>query len=157
MYNRETEATASVSLLSLSLFFFVRRPNMQDYHVVVNHEKTVLRGVYMVGRYPRYMTRPEIHLMHISEDTIKYEGKPLAQVVREYAHTLADDGTWEGHRIYPRPFRAVDMPILWEELDLFNIDLAIVYNDSSIETWVRFPHHWEVSVSNFTMAVPIIN
>ena len=111
----------------------------------------------MVGSHPRYTTRPEIHLTHISEDTIKYQGKSLAQVVREYAHILADDGTWVGHRIYSRPFQVKDMPTLWEELDLFNIDVAIVYNDSSIETWVRFPHHWEVSVSNFTMTVPIIN
>ena len=103
------------------------------------------------------MTRPEIHLMQITEDIIKYDGQSLAEVVRGFAHTLADDGTWKGHRIYPRPFQAKDMPTLWEELDLFNIDMAIVYNDSSLETWVRFPYHWEVSVSNFTMTVPIIN
>jgi len=104
------------------------------------------------------MTSPEIHLTHISEDTIKYEGKSLAQVVREYAHTLADDGTWKGHHIYPRPFRARPTHSVYlGTFDLFNIDLAIVYSESSIETWVRFPYHWEVQVSNFTMTVPIIN
>ena len=129
---------------------------MQDY-VVVNHGRMPRRGVYMVGRYPRYMTRPEIHITHMMEDTVQYDGESLAEVVRGYAHQLADDGTWLGYRIYPRSFRAVDMPTVWEELDLFEIDRAIVYTESSIETWVRYPYHWEVAVSNFTMTVPIIN
>ena len=99
------------------------------------------------------MTRPEIHLTEIHETTLPYEGRSLADMVQEYAHALAD---YQDLRIYPRPFRAI-IPTTWQELDLFNIDEAVVYNASSIETWIRHPHHWDVVITNFTMTVPIIN
>ena len=101
------------------------------------------------------MNDPEIHLTEIHETAVPYENRSLADIVQEYAHALAD---YQNLQIYPRPFAfPTRVPSVWEALDLFNIDEAVVYNASSIETWIRHPHHWDVVITNFTMTVPIIN
>ena len=62
------------------------------------------------------------------------------------AHDLAQ---WQGWEIFPRPFNG-SIKDTWKALDEFNIDEAVIYSDSSIETWVRHPNHWDVAITNFT-------
>ncbi len=127
--------------LSLSFLCLGRdRPNIQDY-VVVNHGRMPRRGVYMVGCYPRYMTRPEIRIEEIYLDT----GLKNAAEVMVSAHVVAGELDWQ---VFKRPFNGC-MKDSWQVLDTFKIRDAVVYSDNSIETWVRHETHWEVSTTYF--------
>lgn len=98
----------------------------------------------MVGSHPRYMhslpPQPEIHISNIYEDRL-----PNKAWVALSAFQVAMPA---GFEIFKRPFNG-SMKDSWKTLDQFNIDEAIIYSDTSIETWIRHPHHWDVAITNF--------
>ena len=94
------------------------------------------------------MKRPEIHIMGIHTSEVESQRK-----VMECAHTLADYADWQ---IYKRPFNG-SMKDSWTMLATFNIYEAVIYSESSVETWQRHETHWDVVITNFIIKVPIIN
>ena len=115
------------------------------------------RGVYMLGRYPRYMSRAKISIMSVrhSKESLSY--KEVLKGALEDAERAGEPR----YQVIQNPFTVEEGRLTWRDLDLLGINRALVVSMPpenpdfefmwmpSLEIWIKVNDWWVVDITTF--------